>query len=219
MPFDDVALERLAQGKVRGRQSGARWIGKDHTRQRTRQVRRDERPAALERELHQRPVERPVPAPAVEVSGVGECFSVGTAGPCGVERRLVLGVELLHRQHPQCAAHGERVERDSLQAVVLRVVVHLAQDHVAGARREAEHLVRRNEGARAHVPNAAGERMVLQQQAVGTTRDERRAGDRREAPHTTRVRTGLPAKWARRLSTCSMPIAKRVSFVALPTCG
>jgi hypothetical protein len=85
----------------------------------------------------------------------------------------MLAVELLHGQYPYSSQCPERV---ALQAMVLRVVVDLAEDDVARARRALEHLVREDEDGGACVPDPAGERMVLESELVRAG-GEGRAGE------------------------------------------
>ena len=131
MAIDDVALERALHGLRRGRESGARGIRHDGARFSAREVGGHERPAMLERELHERSVERPVPALAVEAAGIGQRFRVSGRR---VDRRLVVAIELLHGEQALVAASRERFEHDALQAMVFGIVVRLAQDQLAGAR-------------------------------------------------------------------------------------
>ncbi len=63
-------------------------------------------------------------------------------------------------------------------------------------------------------PFAASARHLARRPAMATQERHKAA-----AAHTTRAGSGCPAKKAARLSTASMPIAVRVSIVALPMWG
>ena len=89
---------------------------------------------AASRERFERPVERPVPALPVEVAGVGDPLGVCACRARGVDRRLVPAIELLHGEQALVAACRKRVQHDALQAMVLGIVVRLAEDQVPRAR-------------------------------------------------------------------------------------
>ena len=103
--------------------------------------------------------------------GVGQCLCIRTARTSGIDRCLMLAVELLHREQPWAAARGERLEHHALQPVVLRVVVNLAEDHVPRARGPLEQWVGRDKGSGACVPDLAGERMLLDLVGTGGQRN------------------------------------------------
>ena len=94
------------------------------------------------------------------MAGVGDRLRIGAAGTRDVEGGLVLDVELFHREQALLAARGKRVEHDALQAMVLGIVVRLAEDHVSRTRCTVEELVRLHEARSAHVPGPADQRML-----------------------------------------------------------
>src|SRR5439155_25322093 len=76
-----------------------------------------------------------------------------------IDRGLIFAVELLHGEQALRSARGERLEHDALQAMVLGIVVRLAEEHVPGARGVVEKFLRRDEALGMHVPDPADQRM------------------------------------------------------------
>jgi len=169
MALDEVPLERSLYRRRRGRQPGTRRFGDDGARLAAREVGGGDRPAMLQRELHQRPVERPVPALAVEATCIGYRFDAGL--PRGIDCRLVLAVELLHGQDAR--RRSQRVEDCALLAMMLGIVVRLAEDDVLRARGTLVQRLRRNEPRGARVPDPALER----QRVRARSEQQRRQND------------------------------------------
>ena len=114
----------------------------------------------------------------------------------------MIGVELLHGQSARRTAPGECLDDGTLQPVMFRVVVNLAQQDVPGAHCPSERFFRRNDPVRPRVPDPAGERVIGEKQLAWRKQraggEEECAGERaqraQQRAHTTRVSTGLPEK-------------------------
>jgi hypothetical protein len=94
-----------------------------------RQVAAGDARAAVERSLEQRPVQRPAPGAAVEPRGVDHCLDLPRRGGDGP---VVAAVDLLEDDARRSPVGQQGAQQRSALAVLLGVVVHLAEQHEAG---------------------------------------------------------------------------------------
>ena len=144
-----------------------------------REIRRDERQIVAQRGRDDRLVERPLPPAPVELPRVGDVAGVARSlGACAVERGLVLPVELLHRHRGPAAGANDRLDQLELEAVMVGVVVRLADQHEIGLRTGRLQRRARHDAPRACVPDRADERMVRElrrgpRRGAGAEREQR----------------------------------------------
>ena len=120
----------------------------------SRDVGRDHRPRTILGDLHERSIVRRVARPGT--AGLQKVLLAVLAAQIGVERRLHITLEHLEGDRHRHVPPHEPLEKGGLEAVRVRIVVLLADEHDIDAGQVREHRLEVGEGPASGVEHAFG---------------------------------------------------------------